>query len=395
MKPVAEFLTPPGAGAVAVVRIRGVDAITNLPAGLIRRRSPNSLRTPHSALRTCQVVYADLLAGDGSTVDDVLVSRGPDGSIEFHCHGGAAVAEAVRAALESAGIAPVEPVGEPQTLTDEIALAVSLAPTWRCAELLLAQAETGLARVARTGSALESIVEFAVGRRLVEPPTVSIVGPVNVGKSTLANALFGRPHSIVSDRPGTTRDVLRAVAQVGAFAVELVDTAGIRATDDAVEREGVRRALDQARRADLRLVVFDRSLPRPNEPAGLERDPLRWDRHSCLSFHGDIGQSGMSVPPQVAGVNVSGTASTITVLNKSDLPAHPDWAGAGVAVSAAAGDGLDELRSRMLQLLGLSAHAPDTPIAFTARQQRLLDAARADPACAADRLRELLDGPAS
>jgi tRNA modification GTPase len=95
------------------------------------------------------------------------------------------------------------------------------------------------------------------GERLREGLRIAIAGPPNAGKSTLFNRLARREAAIVSPYPGTTRDVLEVHLDLGGFPVTVLDTAGIRDTDDPVEREGVRRAGDQAARADLVLWVVD------------------------------------------------------------------------------------------------------------------------------------------
>jgi tRNA modification GTPase len=97
----------------------------------------------------------------------------------------------------------------------------------------------------------------AAGERLREGLRVAIAGPPNAGKSTLFNRLARREAAIVSPFPGTTRDVLELHLDLGGFPVTVLDTAGIRATDDPVEREGVRRATEQAAGANLLLWVID------------------------------------------------------------------------------------------------------------------------------------------
>jgi tRNA modification GTPase len=99
------------------------------------------------------------------------------------------------------------------------------------------------------------------GERLREGLRVAIAGPPNAGKSTLFNRLARREAAIVSPYPGTTRDVLELHLDLGGFPVTALDTAGIRATDDPVEQEGVRRASDQAARADLVLWLLDATAP--------------------------------------------------------------------------------------------------------------------------------------
>jgi len=86
---------------------------------------------------------------------------------------------------------------------------------------------------------------------------IAIVGPPNAGKSSLLNCLAARDAAIVSEQAGTTRDVIEVHLDLGGFPVIVADTAGLRHSDDTVEQEGVRRAVDRAQTADIRLVVFD------------------------------------------------------------------------------------------------------------------------------------------
>ncbi|MFQ5535217.1 MAG: tRNA uridine-5-carboxymethylaminomethyl(34) synthesis GTPase MnmE [Sphingomonadales bacterium] len=95
------------------------------------------------------------------------------------------------------------------------------------------------------------------GERLRDGIYCAIVGPPNYGKSSLLNALARRDIAIVSDRPGTTRDVLEAHLDLGGFPVIVADTAGLREASDEIESEGVRRALARAEAADIRIVLCD------------------------------------------------------------------------------------------------------------------------------------------
>ncbi|KAK7116756.1 tRNA modification GTPase GTPBP3, mitochondrial-like [Littorina saxatilis] len=97
------------------------------------------------------------------------------------------------------------------------------------------------------------------GERLRDGVHVAIIGEPNVGKSSLLNALCQRPAAIVSPMAGTTRDVVETAINLGGFPVLLSDTAGLRETSDFVEKEGVRRALDRASKADLKVLVLDAS----------------------------------------------------------------------------------------------------------------------------------------
>ena len=169
------------------------------------------------------------------------------------------------------------------------------------------------------------------GRILREGLQVAIVGAPNVGKSSLFNALVGASRAIVTTIPGTTRDLVSETIDLEGLRVTVVDTAGLRATDDRVESEGVSRATAAAANADLILFVVDLS----TESSGSEEE--------ILGSH-------------VTAV----TTKRVVVANKSDLPARLDR-GDAIAVSALTGMGLDELRRAIVKALGieLMADRPD------------------------------------
>ena len=120
------------------------------------------------------------------------------------------------------------------------------------------------------GQLQKEIAGFGAAERIREGFEVAIVGRPNTGKSTLLNALAGREAAITSEIAGTTRDVIEVRMDLSGLAVTILDTAGLRETDDTVEGIGVQRALDRARQADLRvfLVEEDEALmlePRPED----------------------------------------------------------------------------------------------------------------------------------
>jgi tRNA modification GTPase len=374
-EPTAALLTGTAPAGIAVILIRppngGADPAAPLRA-LFRARSGRTL----PAELGDRVFYGDFVA-DGEVIDDVVVSRGPAG-VEIHCHGGPAPAARILAALAGVGVRTVPGApgmrwqagaGAPAIRAEAMGVLPRVL-TWPAAEILLAQSETALAAAARrareTGdpAALRSAVPLSVGRRLYEPPAVVIAGRPNAGKSTLANALFGRRHSLVSPEPGTTRDYVREPADLGGFAVWLIDTAGLRGTDEPIEREGVRRAHERISEADAVVAVLDGSRPLEPEDARLR-----------LRFAND---------PRV-----------VWVRNKSDLP--PAWgepALPAVAISAERETGLEELVAAVLGRLGLAGLTPATPVVFTPRQDGLIAAALSarDGGARSAALDELLDG---
>ncbi len=122
---------------------------------------------------------------------------------------------------------------------------------------------------------LEKLIRsYRYGKLVREGINTVIIGKPNAGKSSLLNALLGEERAIVTQIPGTTRDTIRESISLGSLSLNLMDTAGIRRTDDVVESIGVKRALDSIRDADLVLCVIDASVPIGEE----DRDILRYIR---------------------------------------------------------------------------------------------------------------------
>jgi tRNA modification GTPase len=185
------------------------------------------------------------------------------------------------------------------------------------------------------------------GRLIREGLQIVIAGAPNVGKSLLFNALAGASRAIVTEVPGTTRDLVTETVDIDGLRVTLVDTAGLRDTVDPVESEGVRRAHQALAVADLVLRVEDRSRPRPRQ----------------YVLNGKV----------------------LCVANKADLSAawHDERT---VPVSAATGEGLDELRRRIAMALDVDP-LRDRPAMTNVRHIALVDRAHAALARARDAAR--------
>ncbi|MFC7377633.1 tRNA uridine-5-carboxymethylaminomethyl(34) synthesis GTPase MnmE [Brevundimonas sp. GCM10030266] len=289
--------TPPGRGAIAIVRLSGPgtdEALTGLGAGGLKARMA-SLRT---------------LTHEGRAVDQALVLRFPgpnsytgEDCAELHLHGGRAVVEAASKALVGLGLRPADPgeftrrafengrmdLAQAEAVADLIdaettaqaaqalgqldgALGAAYAGFRRdlLKALALVEAEIdfpdeevpdNLARTA--GPVLDGLIadlkgalaDAGRGERVREGYRIVLIGETNAGKSSLFNALVAREAAIVTPIAGTTRDVLDADLVIGGYAVTLSDTAGLRDSDDPVEAEGVRRARVRADQAELRLWV--------------------------------------------------------------------------------------------------------------------------------------------
>jgi len=373
---IAAIATAPGEGAIGVVRVAGpealdvADAVFRPLAGL-----PPSQRPGHE-------IVVGRVEDAGGIVDEglLLVFRAPrsytgQDAIEIQTHGGPAVLRRVLAACLAHGARSAGP-GE-FTLRAYLAGKMDLVQAESVLGIVQARSERarrsaahGLTRrlsdeldglqdaLTEAYGDLTAVLDYpeegvelrdvrptlaAVRRRIAEllatadagslvqrGAKLAIVGRPNAGKSSLLNALLGYERSIVSDVPGTTRDYLEAPLELGGVPLTAVDTAGVRATENAVEASGVQRALELADQADLVLCLLDRSVP-------LERSDH--DLIERLAPH-----------------------RTLLVASKADLPAAWSEASAlaapsgAIVVSASRGDGLPELRDAIgARLLGDAA----------------------------------------
>lgn len=177
---------------------------------------------------------------------------------------------------------------------------------------------------------------FLHARAVNEGISVALVGPVNAGKSSLLNALVGKERALVASQPGTTRDYLEVGDTWDGVAVTIIDTAGTRATSDAIEARGIALGEQRVAAADVVVVVNDGDPP--------------WDDGSRFE------------------------ARAVVVRSKADLGG--DARGA-IATSAATGQGLDELRRRVLEVAGVAgSEGSEDAFVTTARQQASAAAAR-------------------
>ncbi len=216
------WLTPPQPAAIAVVRLATTAVLDrNVPA----------------SGRAC---FARVRDPAGAVVDEVIALGLDDGVLELHCHGGPGVRAAVTAALVAHGLMERAPV------LDARWTALASAPSPAAALWLLRYADT--------------TPPFAPDF-LRRPPLILITGAANAGKSTLLNAWCGHRRAIVSALPGTTRDLLAAETRISGWRVRLLDSAGLRATGDALEAAG--QALVAQARARVDLVLHLRTDAEP------------------------------------------------------------------------------------------------------------------------------------
>ena len=314
---IAAIATAPGRAALAIVRVSGPDAVAIVDrcvGGRIARAESHTahvvaVRHPEAGERLDEAVVTVFRAPRTATGEDV---------VEVTTHGGDLAPALVLDALVAAGARPAEPgeftmrafLNGKRDLTQAEAVADLIHASSRRAHRVAMHHLTGdyarhlgvlrdalvdtaalveleldfgdedvtfanradlAALLDRTAATLDDLLaSYRTGAVLRDGVAVALVGRPNAGKSTLLNALVGHERAIVSPTPGTTRDAIEAEAEIGGVRVRFVDTAGLRATDDAIEAEGVRRADAHARRADV--LVYAADLTRGD----LEADERAW-----------------------------------------------------------------------------------------------------------------------
>jgi tRNA modification GTPase len=183
------------------------------------------------------------------------------------------------------------------------------------------------------------------GERLRHGVDVAIVGPPNAGKSTLLNRLAKRDAAIVSSTAGTTRDVIEVHFELGGYPVILADTAGFRESGDDIEKEGVRRAIDRAAQADLRIIVLDGEI---------------WPEI-------DVETESWTPKPGVIAINKID-------LIASDVPNTLDQQPI-LAISAKDGTGVDALLETLESLVACRFGGASAPVVTRARHREALETA--------------------
>lgn len=297
--------------------------------------------------------------------------------VEFHLHGGRAVVEGVSKALLAQGMVPAGPgdfarrafengkldLTQVEALADLIESETAFQRRQALRQeggALSKRVETWRERLVAALARQEALIDFPdeelpdhlqadvtqlvdsligditpyledrqCGERLRDGVVVAILGAPNAGKSSLMNLLAGRDVAIVSEHAGTTRDVLEVHLDLGGYPVTLLDTAGLREAGEGVEAEGIRRALERAESADLKLVLFDAAQWPERDPASLalldERSielVSRIDRAEDIDLGDCLGLSvrtgrGVSellalLQDRVAGLVGSGESALIT-----------------------------------------------------------------------------------
>jgi tRNA modification GTPase len=383
---IAAISTPAGEGAIALVRICGVNAI-DVADKIFRGKEQPSRFASHVQH------FGEIVDGAGRLIDQVMLSihRAPasytgEDLVEISCHGGTLVSAHVLETCLRAGARAARPgefteraflngkmdLTQAEAVIDLIRAKTDLAlrsaseqlqgrlgekiEKIRCEFIsLLAHInasidfpEEGIAPdegeklVARLDAVSEEIAILLAtadqGRILREGVRAVIYGATNAGKSSLLNRLLGYERVIVSETHGTTRDTIEEMINLRGVPIRLLDTAGLRTSTSKLEREGISRTEKSLQTADLRLHIADRNAPRPSY------------------FEGRADNGG-----------------EIVLLNKSDLPEHRNWKHfEALRISCATGEGLPELEKEILARITKQNLRPESTIAINTRHRDCL-----------------------
>ncbi len=382
---IAAISTPYGKGGIAVIRISGDDTARVIGRIFV----PMGKILPADAPR--MAVFGEIKETDGTVVDTGVcvfykgsASFTGEDTAEISCHGGVLVTRRVLEAVFSAGAVPAEPgeftrrafLSGKITLTEAEAVGLLLDADTDSRMKLASSGARGILseklsligdRVSAVLSNLFALIDypdedidevgeerlstelltaaadaealsatFRTGRAVKDGIPTLICGRPNAGKSSLYNALSGEDRAIVTDVPGTTRDVLEDTVDCGGVTLRLFDTAGIRETGDTVEKIGVERAIGKMDTAELILAVYDGA-------EGLTDD----DRViiSKIKEH--------TVGRDVYTIAVVNKADNGLALTEDDETLLRETHGCVIELSAKTGEGLDLLRHKVAELYGL------------------------------------------
>jgi tRNA modification GTPase len=391
---IAAISTPPGEGAIALVRISGANAIEIADKIFRGKERPSRFASHVQHL-------GEIFSAENQLIDQVMLSvhRAPasytgEDLVEVSCHGGTLVSAKVLEACLHAGARAARPgefteraflngkmdLTQAEAVIDLIRARTDLALRSAAEQLegrlgdqirkirdeliaLLAHInasidfpeegidpDEGEMLSPRLDSIREQIAALLAtadqGRVLREGVRVVIYGATNAGKSSLLNRLLGYDRVIVSDTHGTTRDTIEEMVNLEGVPIRLLDTAGLRASESDLEREGIARTEKSLELADLRLHIADRNAPKP----------AHFNSRKLSEFNGRAEEP-----------------NEILVLNKSDLPEDSDWKDfPALRISCVTGDGVLDLQREILARIRQQNLRPENPIAINTRHRDCL-----------------------
>lgn len=379
---IAAISTAPGEGAIGIIRLSGSRSLSILSS--IFRTSSDS---PLNQYSSHKLYYGHIIDDTGISLDEVLAvyMKAPktytrEDIVEIHCHGGTSALQQVLQVVLKKGARPAEPGeftllaflnGRLDLTQAEAVMDVIQAKTRK--SLICASDQLGgrlgrnieelKNRLVKLTAHLEAYIDFpeeeipqfdfygfrnqasdlideletligtySRGRILREGAAVAIIGRPNVGKSSLLNMLLAEERAIVTDMPGTTRDTIEESINVEGLPVRLIDTAGIRQCHNLAESEGVKRSREVMKKADVVLLVLDRS--RPLHDSDLELIKMLKGRKALIVLNKKDLSSAFSL-------TCSGLSKTCSGRFQADF----------IEISALKSEGIADLKSEIRNLI--------------------------------------------
>lgn len=377
---IAAISTAMGEGGLSMVRLSGVDAI-KIASEIYR--TPKGGRKRRFAPRHATLGYA--VDASGGKIDEVIITvmESPktytrEDIAEITCHGGPVVVKKILSRILALGARMAQPGefskraflnGRIDLLQAEAIIDMIRARSekgWKTAfsqldgrlsqrlshieseliaviadmeasidfpeeEIEIARDDEVIAKLGALKTSIEEMIAtYDVGRIYREGISVAIIGRPNVGKSSLMNALLERERVIVTPHPGTTRDTVEETLQVDGISIKIIDTAGLRQTEDMAEKMGVERSVQAAKESDVALFIFDGS------------EPLTQDDRELIAQIGGTGDlTGRDIIPVINKLDREQIADENEITRiMGRIP---------VRISTKTGDGLAELRKKMVE----------------------------------------------
>jgi tRNA modification GTPase len=397
--------TPQGSGAVALIRLSG-DTACDIATRMSRLPNKQTLNT----VSTHTVHYGAVIDAHGTTIDHVLyiVMHAPrtftgQETVEITCHNNPFIVEAIieRAIACGARLAQngeftrravyngkmdlvqAESLHEFIHAGTQQAVKAALSQVKGTLSQILVSLETALIKALALSEAsfefIDEEMQFGeqistilrgvadtvqhlqhscnAQQQIREGMRIALVGSVNVGKSSLFNALLGNSRAIVSDIPGTTRDVIETTVYRHDMHYTFVDTAGLRVTDDSIEKQGIERSHQEAHKADVVLIVTDGSRALSAQEQSVYDDLFAAYQSKAIAV-----RTKADLPPSSPNSDHHTTSASIPC----------------ISVSVITKQNLQQLEEMVFHKLSTLLHSADMPFLLNQRQQKLIQGLAAD-----------------
>lgn len=369
MNTIAAVMTGKGTGAISTIQIFGDNAQS------VIKKIFRPTGDKKAEFKTGNIIVGTIYEAD-EIIDQVTIGCEEEKNFAINCHGNPLIVADISRLLGKYKVKIVSAEKFLQTIYKqdglrtieiEAKIAQGRAKTIAGTKIILNKSSGGLNAKAKEwlekiktvtseqiqAEAEQVLEDSRLAKLFIDGAQIVITGPANSGKSTLLNYLAGRQKSIVTEIAGTTIDYVTAECRIGELSCEVIDTAGLdrrrgkeNGKQKAVEKIAQKKSMEILRDADLVLLVLDRS--------------------------GEIEQLDEKVVEKISGKKV------LTVLNKADLPTRlnlfklPRQLRNCITISAKTGEGIENLITRISQVLGVAEFDLHTTVCFTNRQEKII-----------------------